>query len=50
MSSSIDEIDCPKCDKTATREQYTTGLVHIYCSHCGYENEFDPESTDASEK
>ncbi len=50
MSSSIDYIDCPKCGKIATREQYTTGYVHTHCSICGYEHEFDPEPKDAIEE
>ena len=38
MSSSIDNITCPKCGKEALREtSHKTGEVHDYCQNCNYE-------------
>jgi len=43
MSSSIDWIECPKCGKSASREQYTSGEVFYNCRHCGWNGEGEEE-------
>lgn len=38
MSSSIDNITCPKCREEALREtDHKTGEIYDHCNNCGYE-------------
>jgi len=38
MSSSIDNITCPKCGEEAQREtDHKTGEIYDHCNNCKYE-------------
>ena len=43
MSSTIDNIECPKCGKTAILEQNKYLETHIWCNECGYDSDLNEE-------
>ena len=53
MSSSNDEVTCPKCGKTAIRVQdNNTCSSYVCCNYCGYDSsdnwEIEPNNDDES--
>ena len=45
MSESVDEVTCPKCNKTAIQIQDNDNCrLHIGCNYCGYDS--DDETVD----